>query len=177
MKDADLSALQESIRACSAEETFDRETQALLRMLERPAEPDAADRIIHELDTPPAPVLSAAPPEQASGRLRHPVMAVMLLIFLVLLTAAIVVICSTQNDTGETVPSTPASLCAVEPSEDGFVLGIDGSFLAVYQNGQRTQLLSLPVSHLTDYDRALLEAGISLPDEAALRRAIEDYTS
>lgn len=206
LSEPDLSSLRESIRACAAwknekDEQFDRETDALLRMLEKPQQQDESDLIIQGLQnqlraaaidnsiTFRAPVQTQAiPTETASGKnakrkMRHPVITVMLLTFLVLLIAATVIIWYSYPNAyggnyGETVPSTPASLCEIDGENDtGYMLGIDGSFLAVYYNGKVQRALSFPVTQLSDYDRELLQNGIPLEDENALRRAIEDYTS
>lgn len=202
----DLSSLRESIRACAAwkdekDERFDRETDALLRMLEKPQQQDEADVIIQGLQseikkttagdsmTFGTPVrLQAVPTETAAEKtakrkLRHPVITVMLLTFLVLLIAATVIIwygypSAYGGNYGESIPSTPASLCETDGENDtGYMLGIDGSFLAVYYNGKVQRALSVPVAQLSEYDRELLQSGIPLADETALRRAIEDYTS
>ncbi len=196
--DPDLSSLRESIRACAAwknekDEQFDRETDALLRMLERPQQQDEADRIIQGLNRR----LAAVPDDSAAfhppaltdtekntkPKMRHPVITVMLLTFFVLLIAATVVIWygyphGYGGNYGEAVPSTPASLCETEGENDtGYMLGIDGSFLAVYYNGKVQRALKVPVTQLSEYDRQLLQSGIRLADESAVRRAIEDYTS
>ena len=199
----ELAALRESIRACAAETAgqdgqFDRETEALLKMLERPSHQEV-DGIIMGLQSEiqeaekaerPGPTVLAqtVPAEgrpQAGGKrkLRHPVVTVMLLTFFVLMVAATVIIwCGypgvSGGDYGESAPSVPASLCESEyPTDEGYMLGIDGSFLAVYYNGKVQRALSIPVAQLSDYDRELLQSGLPLEDEAALRRAIEDYTS
>lgn len=202
--DPELAALRESIRACAAQTTdqdgqFDRETDALLKMLERHPQRDAADRIIEGLTGEiqraaetkgtastvlAQPVHPAPQPQTGTKRkLRHPVVTIMLLTFFVLMVAATVIIWygypgAYGGDYGETVPSTPASLCENDGGIDtGYMLGIDGSFLAVYYNGKVQRALSIPVAQLSEYDRELLQSGLPLEDEAALRRAIEDYTS
>lgn len=204
--DPDLSSLRESIRACAArksekDERFDKETDALLRMLEKPRQQDEADRIIeglqNEMSQTPiedgivfgAPVRLQTAPSGAAAeksprrKLRHPVITVMLLTFLVLLIAATVIIWygypnAYGGNYGESIPDTPASLCKTDGENDtGYMLGINGSFLAVYYNGKVQRALSVPVAQLSDYDRKLLQNGIPLADETALRQALEDYTS
>ena len=185
----------------------DPETEALLKMLEKPPFEDEAGRIIRELDemdTPlPAPpaepprekgslpdgFMKAAPHEkrrkgkkarqpEAAPKGRHPAAAVMLITFsAVLIAGAAFIIGGYREDGVEEIPATPASLCDAGPAEEGSTLGIDGEFLAVYQNGTLRETLGFPVGQLTEYDQTLLRDGIQLADEAALRRAIEDYTS
>ena len=70
-----------------------------------------------------------------------------------------------------------APLCEAGTGAEGYILGIEGESLAVYYNGTLQQSIDFPAAQLTDYDRELLQKGIQLEDEAAVRRAIEDYTS
>lgn len=216
--DEELSGLCREIRRAGRENGLDPETEALLKMLEKPPFEDEADRIIRELneapagDLPPAAEntardtrekgripdgmmkMEARPPEQPKraarrqkparnaaaeeGRRRHPAFAVMLVTFSALLVAGAAFIVSSYRDGGaEEIPATPASLCEADVEKEGYILGIDGETLAVYYNGALQQSLDFPVAQLTDYDRELLQNGIRLEDEAAVKRAIEDYTS
>ena len=113
------------------------------------------------------------------GRKRHPAAAVMLVTFSALLVAGAAFIVSSYRDGGsaEEIPATPASLCEAGTGAEGYILGIEGESLAVYYNGTLQQSIDFPAAQLTDYDRELLQKGIQLEDEAAVRRAIEDYTS
>ena len=206
-REEDLDQLCRTIRG-KLEHLPDPETEALLKMLEKPPFEDEAGRIIRELDemekSPPAPpagqerekgslpdgFMKASPqgkrqkkrkprePEEIP-KSRHPAAAVMLITFsAVLVAGAAFIISSCREEGTEEIPATPASLCDAGTAEDGgYTLGVDGEFLAVYQNGTLRETLRFPIGQLTEYDQTLLRDGIRLEHEAALRRAIEDYTS
>ena len=219
-REDELSGLCRNIRRTGEEKGLDPETEALLKMLEKPPFEDEADRIIRELneapsgDSPPPPPpaensarekgrlpdgmmkAEARPPERKKpagarkakpardtaaeeGRKRHPAAAVMLVTFSALLVAGAAFIVSSYRDGGsaEEIPATPASLCEAGTGAEGYILGIEGESLAVYYNGALQQSIDFPAAQLTDYDRELLQKGIQLEDEAAVKRAIEDYTS
>ena len=61
----------------------------------------------------------------------------------------------------------------------GILLGTARGYLAVWRDGDpQPQLITdAPLRALPPADQALLEAGIRLPDEAALQRALEDFCS
>ncbi len=180
----DLEQLRKDILECAGEQDFQKETDALLRMLEKPQQETEVDLILREINAPQPPENAAPLPtrdeEQAASPgkpSRHLAMAVMLFVFSILMIcAAVVISLGAGVNKNEPVPSEPASLCDAG-SEGGYMLGIDGESLAVYYNGVLQRSLSYPVSQLSDYDRELLLAGIPLSDENALRQAIEDYTS
>lgn len=180
----DLGQLRQDILECARREGFQKETDALLRMLEKPHQETEVDLILREINAPQPPENAAPLPTRDGGQAassgkptRHLVMAVMLFVFSILLIcAAVVISLGAGVNNNETIPSEPASLCDAG-SEGGYMLGIDGESLAVYYNGVVQRSLSYPVSQLSEYDRELLLAGIPLSDENAVRQAIEDYTS
>ena len=61
----------------------------------------------------------------------------------------------------------------------GILLGISRGYVAVWrgEDPQPQLITDAPVQALPPADRALLEAGIRLDDEAALQRALEDFCS
>lgn len=219
-REEELSGLCRTIRRAGAEKGLDPETEALLKMLEKPPYEDEADRIIRELNeqnreepsAPSSPTNSIprekgklddgfmkremrslkedkrpqsrsshngdkhAPSEEEVKRGRRSAFAIMLVTFsAVLVAGAAFIINGYDSGQSEEIPETPASLC--DAGVTGYTLGIDGQYLAIYYNGALQQALDFPVAQLTDYDREMLQNGIPLEDEQALRRAIEDYTS
>lgn len=180
----DLEKLKQDILECAGQEGFQKETDALLRMLEKPHQETEVDLILREINAPQPPENTAPLPtrdgEQAASPgkpTRHLVMAVMLFVFSILMIcAAVVISLGAGVNKNDPVPSEPASLCDAG-SQGGYMLGIDGESLVIYYNGVLQRSLSYPVSQLSDYDRELLLAGIPLSDENAVRQAIEDYTS
>ena len=65
-----------------------------------------------------------------------------------------------------------------EPASFCYQLGVYQDRLAVYTNNQRhpAEILDIPVAALPEEDQRLLQEGILLPTEEALRQAIEDFT-
>ena len=181
---SELCQLKQDIMECVRRDGFQKETDALLRMLEKPRQETEVDLILREINTPQPSQEETPPPtrdgEQAvsSGRPSgHLAIAVMLFVFSVLLrSSAVVISLGAGGKENQTIPSEPASLCDTG-SEGGYMLGIDGETLAVYYNGVLQRSIAYPVNQLSEYDRELLVAGIPLSDENALRQAIEDYTS
>ena len=180
----DIGQLKQDILECARREGFQKETDALLRMLEKSQQETEVDLILREINAPQSPeddsLLPTRDGEQtaSSGKpARHLMMAVMLFVFSILLiSAAVVISLGAGGNSAEPIPSEPVSLCDTG-SDGGYMLGIDGESLAVYYNGVLQRSISYPVNQLSEYDRELLLAGIPLSDENAVRQAIEDYTS
>ena len=189
-EDKELKNLLDSIAAemdRRQDQTEDRELEALIRILSKEEADEQSDAIIRRLlETEPLTEKEADRSEKSAEKAGRPVMTAMLATFAVLLLAAVAVIfwefpIGSKN---EPVPSSPASLCQYEPETEssspdtrGYMLGIEGDCLAVYYNGEVRESLSFPVAQLSEYDRKLLQNGIPLENETALRRAIEDYIS
>lgn len=59
------------------------------------------------------------------------------------------------------------------------LLGVSRGDVAVWRDDDPLPafITDMPVSALPEADQKRLQAGISLPDEAALQRALEDYCS
>ena len=137
----DIGQLKQDILECARREGFQKETDALLRMLEKPQQETEVDLILREINAPQSPeddsLLPTRDGEQtaSSGKpARHLVMAVMLFVFSILLiSAAVVISLGAGGNSAEPIPSEPVSLCDTG-SDGGYMLGIDGESLTVFYN-------------------------------------------
>ncbi len=84
-----------------------------------------------------------------------------------------------NNDT----PPPPAPTAVTKSDEpkaavSGYIVGVFEGKVAVFSSdGVLNEVYDVPISTLPEYDRELLEKGISVPDALTLRALIEDYTS
>ena len=64
-------------------------------------------------------------------------------------------------------------------TEAGYTMRIADGQVGLFREGSGVpyQKLQVPLNLLSDYDRHALEQGITVSDEAALQRLIEDYFS
>ena len=64
-------------------------------------------------------------------------------------------------------------------TEAGYTMRITDGQVGLFREGSSVpyQKLQVPLNLLSDYDRHALEQGITVSDEAALQRLIEDYFS
>ena len=66
-----------------------------------------------------------------------------------------------------------------ENPSGGYLLKACAEGVGIYRAGEETpfETVEIPLSLLPLYDQAELETGVYVPDEAALRRLLEDYSS